>query len=112
MNAELPVEVDVQSLKQLLDSGEKLLLVDVREPDEYALARIDGSTLIPMRQIPDSLAQLDEHREGRILVHCHHGGRSLRVTQWLRQKGYSNAQNVAGGIDAWSQQIDPGVPRY
>jgi rhodanese-related sulfurtransferase len=112
MNAELPVEIDVQSVQQLLGSGEKLLLVDVREPDEYDTARIAAARLIPMRQIPESLAQLEEHRAGRIVVHCHHGGRSLRVVQWLRQKGYPNVQNMSGGIDAWSQQIDPSVPRY
>ena len=108
----LPLETDVASVKQMLDRGEKFILLDCREPDEHAAARIAGSRLIPMREIPARLAELAAHKDERIVVHCHHGGRSMRVTNFLRQQGFSQAQNMAGGIDAWSQQIDPSVPRY
>ena len=108
----LPLDIDVRSAKQLLDSGEKVMLLDCREPSEVATARIAGSTTIPMREIPARLAELEPYKLERIVVHCHHGGRSLRVTHYLRQQGFDQAQNMAGGIDAWSQEIDPAVPRY
>ena len=107
-----PFDIDVRSVKQLLDQGEDFLLLDCREPTEYATAQIVGSVHIPMRLIPAQLAELESRRAGRIVVHCHHGGRSARVAQWLRQQGFENAQNMAGGIDAWSLEIDPQVPRY
>jgi rhodanese-related sulfurtransferase len=85
--------------------------LDVREPDEIATAAIPGTVRIPMRQVPARLAELGD-KSGRIVVHCHHGGRSLRVTNYLRQQGFSQAQNMSGGIDAWSLEVDPTVPRY
>ncbi|MEA2664473.1 MAG: hypothetical protein QOI11_1417 [Candidatus Eremiobacteraeota bacterium] len=103
-------EISVAELKRRRDAGEPLLLLDVREPDELATASVAGATAIPMGQIP---ARLDElPRDVPIAVLCHSGGRSARVTQYLNQNGYPGAVNVAGGIDAWSVQIDPGVPRY
>jgi rhodanese-related sulfurtransferase len=108
----LPLDIDVRSVKQLRDDGAKFVLLDCREPSEVATARIDGSITIPMREIPSRLAELEPHKTGRIVIHCHHGGRSLRVAQFLRQQGFDQAQNLAGGIDAWSLEIDPTVPRY
>jgi rhodanese-related sulfurtransferase len=108
----LPTDIDVRSVKQMLDAGEKFTLLDCREPSEVAAARIAGSLTIPMREIPSRLAELEPKKAERIVVHCHHGGRSLRVTQFLRQQGFDQAQNMAGGIDAWSLEIDPAVPRY
>ncbi len=108
----LPLEIDVAAVKQMLDSQEPFLLLDCREPNEHATAKIEGSSLIPMQQIPDRLEELKSHQDSRIVVHCHHGGRSLRVTQWLQSQGFTQVQNMTGGIDAWSQQIDPAVPRY
>ena len=107
-----PIDIDVRTIKQMLDSGEKFVLLDCREPSEVVTARIAGSTHIPMREIPARLAELDPQKNGRIVVHCHHGGRSLRVTQYLRQQGFAQTQNMAGGIEAWSLEIDPTVPRY
>src|SRR5687767_10490404 len=107
----LPVEIDVLSVKQMFDQGEKFMLLDCREPDEVAAARIEGSTHIPMREIPGRVAELKADASSRIVVHCHHGGRSLRVTQFLRQQGLPSVQNMNGGIDAWSQQVDSSVPR-
>jgi rhodanese-related sulfurtransferase len=107
----LPIDLDVRTVHQMRQRGEKFTLLDVRQPDEVAAAVIAGSLHIPMRDVPARLADLGD-KAGRIVVHCHHGGRSLRVVQFLRQQGYDNAQNMSGGIDAWSLEIDPAVPRY
>ncbi|MGE0756033.1 MAG: rhodanese-like domain-containing protein [Pirellulaceae bacterium] len=110
--AEYPLEIDVQAVRELRNQQESFLFLDCREPDEHAYARISGTVLIPMQQLPGRIQELAPYRDKRIVVHCHHGGRSMRVTQWLREQGFSQAQNLAGGIDAWSQQVDPQVPRY
>ncbi|HTN75800.1 MAG TPA: rhodanese-like domain-containing protein [Pirellulaceae bacterium] len=110
--SDVPIEIDVQSVKALLDSQQDLLLLDCREDKEYAHARIDGAVQIPMGQIPERVGELEAHRERPVVVHCHHGGRSLRVTHWLRSQGFTNVRNMTGGIDAWSLQIDSALPRY
>lgn len=112
IDPDLPLELDVHAVKRLRDSGESFLLLDCREPDEHAIASIPGAVLVPMAMVPERLELLTPHRAGRIVVHCHHGGRSLRVTRWLRAQGFAGAQNMAGGIDAWSTEIDPATPRY
>ncbi len=109
---DLPLELSVEDVQALRASGAPFLLLDCREPDEHSTASLPGALLIPMREISERLATLEPHRDGRIVVHCHHGGRSLRVTQFLRQRGFARTQNMAGGIDAWSLRIDPSVPRY
>jgi len=108
----LPLEIDCRAVKQELDTGANCLLVDCREADEYAIAHIDKAKLVPMSEIADRLGELESHRDCPIVVHCHLGGRSLRVARWLRDQGFSKAQSMAGGIDQWSQEIDPSVPRY
>jgi rhodanese-related sulfurtransferase len=106
-------EITPAEVKSRLDAGEKLHLIDVREPDEFALAHIDGSELIPMRQVPGELQKLEARSdEAPLIVFCHHGVRSLNVVNWLRQQGVESCQSMAGGIDAWSLAIDPSVPRY
>lgn len=112
MTDNLPLGVDVQTVKALLDAETPFLFLDCREPDEYQVCSIPGAELIPMGQLPGRLAELEPHRDGRIVIHCHHGGRSLRVANWLRAQGFAGAQTMEGGIDAWSQVIDPRVPRY
>jgi rhodanese-related sulfurtransferase len=111
-DANLPVEIDCRGVQTLRSAGEELLLVDCREPDEFAHVRIEGAVLIPLQELPGRSAELAPHREGRIVVHCHHGGRSLKAANWLRQNGYSQAQSMAGGIDAWAVEIDPKLARY
>jgi len=107
----MDLEITVAQLQSYLADPHPPLLLDVREPWEYATAHIEGSTLIPMNEIPARAHQeLDE--EAPILVLCHHGARSLSVAAWLRQQGFDKAQSVSGGIDAWSRTIDPAVPRY
>jgi rhodanese-related sulfurtransferase len=108
----VPLEVDCRSVKARLDAGEAFLFLDCREPDEYATARILGTTLIPMSEISSRVSELETYRNRPIVVHCHHGGRSLRVTNWLREQGFAAVTNMSGGIDEWSQQVDSSVPRY
>ncbi len=106
-----PLEISVTEAKRLLDESPcGVLLIDVREPHETEIARIRGAELIPMQQIPERAHDLprDEH----LLIMCHHGGRSMRVTEFLRSRGFTAVSNVAGGIDAWAEQIDPGLARY
>ena len=106
-------EISPAEVKRRLDAGEKLHLIDVREPNEFALARIEGSELIPMRQVPGELQTLEGRAdEAPLIVLCHHGVRSLNVVNWLRGQGLEACQSMAGGIDAWSLSIDPSVPTY
>ena len=107
----MDLEITVAQLQSLLASADKPLLLDVREPWEYATAHIEPSTLLPMNEIPGRAHQeLDD--DANILVLCHHGSRSLSVAAWLRQQGFDKAQSVSGGIDAWSRTIDPSIPLY
>ena len=106
----LPFEIAPAELKRLLDGGEEILLLDVREPEELALARIDGALHIPMGDIPSRSIDLDP--EARIVVMCHLGQRSAMVAQFLRQRDFERVQNLRGGIDAWAREIDPGVGKY
>lgn len=109
----LPFEIAAADVKAKLDAGEKLFLIDVREPFEHVIASIGGSELIPMNTVPMRLSDLDSQAgEGTLIIFCHHGMRSLNVVNWLRGQGVEACQSMAGGIDAWSAQIDPRVPRY
>lgn len=108
-----PLEVSVEEARALLATRpEDSLLVDIREPFEFELARIAGAEPIPMRQVPEHLHSPRLPEEKHLLIHCHHGGRSLRVTEYLRAHGYPRVSNVAGGIQAWSEQIDSSIPTY
>ncbi len=102
-------QMSVQELKQRLDAGEDLMILDVREPYEYRIANI-GGTLIPQSEVPQRLAEIDRNRE--IVVQCKMGGRSQRIAEFLAGQGYPNVKNLAGGILAWAGQIDPKVPKY
>lgn len=109
----LPLETSPQEVQRRIDAGEALVLIDVREPEEFAITRIEGATLIPMRSIPASVQQLEaKAAEATLVVFCHHGVRSLNVVHWLREQGVPTCQSMAGGIDAWSATVDPSVPRY
>ena len=107
------MEVTPQDVKRRLDAGETLALVDVREPFEHAVARIEGADLIPMNTIPERLEDLREKAAAApVIVLCHHGVRSLNVVHWLHRQGIENCWSMAGGIDLWSLSVDPAVPRY
>jgi rhodanese-related sulfurtransferase len=103
-------EITVVELKRMHDDGEPFLLLDVREDDEIATASLDFAKHIPMGTVPERLDELPRDRP--IVVMCHGGVRSARVAKYLRDGGFTNVTNLAGGIDEWSMQIDPGVPRY
>ena len=90
--------------------GDGVVLLDVREHDELAIAAVAGALHIPMREIPARVAELDPDKP--LVVMCHSGGRSRRVADFLLGNGFSNVFNLRGGIDAWSTEIDPQVPRY
>lgn len=108
-----PTEATPQDIRRRIDAGEPLVLIDVREPEEFAITGIEGATLIPMRTIPAHLQQLEARAdEATLIVFCHHGVRSLNVVHWLRQQGLDACQSMAGGIDAWSTLVDPSVQRY
>jgi len=110
---ELPFEVTPGEVKLRLEQHEAICLLDVREPFEYQLARIEGSELIPMGSVPASLQSLESKAdEATIIVICHHGVRSLSVVSWLRRQGVEACQSLQGGIDRWSLEIDPTIPRY
>jgi adenylyltransferase/sulfurtransferase len=102
-------QITATELKQRIDAGEDLLILDVREPFEHQIANIGGK-LIPMSQVPQRLDEIDRERE--IIVHCKVGGRSQRVAEFLKQSGYPKVANLAGGILAWSSEVDPKVPKY
>lgn len=90
--------------------SEQVILLDVREDPELAIARVDGALHIPMGQVPNKLNELN--REVPIVVMCHSGMRSQRVAEYLADQGYSAVANLAGGIDAWSRDVDANIPRY
>ncbi len=102
--------LEVTRLKEMLDHGEMLVVLDVREPEEIAFATFRGAISIPMGEIPTRFGELDA--ETPIAVLCHHGMRSAQVAAFLVQNGFQKISNVAGGIDAWSNLIDADVPRY
>jgi len=109
---DVPFEIEAAEVKRLLDAEEPFFLLDVRTPEERAIVRLEDAALIPIQEISERAAELEPHRQRRIVVFCHHGGRSEMVANWLRGQGFAAAQNMTGGIDAWAVEIDPSLPRY
>jgi adenylyltransferase/sulfurtransferase len=103
-------ETTVEELKSRLDRGEKVLILDVRNPEEYQICRIPGSTLLPLPELPQRVGELDRDRE--MVVHCKSGMRSAKAVQFLRDQGFRRLKNLKGGILAWAERIDPSVPKY
>jgi adenylyltransferase/sulfurtransferase len=104
------LEIAPAELKQRLDRGDELLILDVREPAEYQINRIEGSTLIPLGELPRRVHELDH--AGEIIVHCRKGPRALRAIEFLQSAGFRRLRNLSGGIDAWVETVDPSQPRY
>jgi sulfur-carrier protein adenylyltransferase/sulfurtransferase len=102
--------ISPHELKRRMDAGERFELIDVREPFEYEIAQIDGAKLIPLGEIAERLDELK--REQPIIVHCHSGMRSAQAVRLLQERGFAKVYNLEGGIDAWSDQVDPNVPKY
>jgi rhodanese-related sulfurtransferase len=107
----IPLEITPTEVKRRVDAGEELSLIDVRDQVEHQICRIDGATLIPMREISQQFDRLEEIAMP-LIVFCHHGVRSLTVVSWLREQGLPECTSMAGGIDAWSREVDPKTPRY
>ena len=110
-NSEVP-EITVSELKEKLDRGDPVTIVDVREPYEWGISNLGeyGAKLIPMRELADRLDELDPGEE--LVIQCRSGNRSAHVTQFLRERGYPNVANLHGGILAWSRDVDPSVRAY
>jgi adenylyltransferase/sulfurtransferase len=103
------VDMTVEELKQRMDAGDDLFVLDVREPSEYQICNLGGH-LIPLNDLPKRVGELDASKE--IVVHCKMGGRSAKAVDYLKQQGFNNVHNLAGGINAWAERIDPKVPKY
>jgi adenylyltransferase/sulfurtransferase len=105
-----PYEIDPEELKAKLDRGEPVVLIDVREPDEWAVNRIEGATLIPLATLPKKARELDPSTE--IVAYCKMGSRSEQAVYFLRRLGFPRAKNLVGGIDEWIRRVDPSLPTY
>lgn len=104
-------EITAAELKQRLDAGEDLQIIDVREQKEFDVARIEGAKLIPLGEVTKRINEIDSTRE--TVVHCKGGGRSARAIEALKQAGFAgDLKNLTGGITAWSNDVDPSVPKY
>ncbi|MGA2412052.1 MAG: rhodanese-like domain-containing protein [Candidatus Binataceae bacterium] len=103
-------EIEAIELKRRLDQGERLSILDVREPEEVAIVSFPGAIHVPMGDVPSRLAELDPEAEWVIV--CHHGVRSANVAMYLARNGFEKIANLSGGIDEWSLTIDPSAPRY
>jgi rhodanese-related sulfurtransferase len=106
------MEIDCRSVKFKLDAGDEFLLLDCRERDEHQLVNISAARLLPMSELQARVGELDPYKHTPVIVHCHHGGRSLKVAHWLKQQGFDDVKSMAGGIDEWACVIDPSLPRY
>lgn len=107
------LEIAPVELNERLTRGEKIAIIDVREPEEHAIARLSGAELIPMQSVPAQLQRLEGLADEQPLaILCHHGVRSLQVAVWLRRNGIEDCYSIAGGIDRWSREVDANIPRY
>jgi len=106
----VPDEITPAALATRLEGSDAPLLLDVREPHEWAIARLPDARLVPLNSLPDALDTLDRTRE--IVVYCHHGLRSAAAVDWLREQGFDRARNLVGGIDRWTRDVDPSMRRY
>ena len=112
MSQPLPTEISPEEMQSLRDSHAPIRLIDCREADEWHICRIEGAQLLPLSNFADEVASKLKDQDAHVIVYCHHGVRSMRATLWLRQQGFHQTQSLRGGIDLWSELIDPDVPRY
>jgi rhodanese-related sulfurtransferase len=108
----MTIEIQPADVVAQLRSNPTLRLLDVRQPDEHDLVALPNSTLIPLNELPSRWAEIQAWQDDPVVVYCHHGMRSLRATTFLRQMGFARATSLAGGIDRWSVEVDPSLPRY
>jgi rhodanese-related sulfurtransferase len=107
-----PAEISPRDLARHLENGRSIHLIDVRQPWENAVAQLPSSRLIPLNELPQRLEEVPAEPAVPLVLYCHHGVRSLSAVTYLHRLGYHHAQSLAGGIDAWSCEVDPAVPRY
>lgn len=105
-----PNEISVEDFRKMWNGENSPLLLDVREAHEHEICKIEGATLIPLGQIPEKIGELNPDIE--IVVHCHHGGRSLKAAEYMLENGFSKVKSLKGGIDKWAEKFDPSMPRY
>ncbi len=106
------MEISCEAIHAKRLRGDTFVLLDCREQDEWDFCKIDGAMLIPMSELQSRVTELDSHRNSLMVVYCHHGVRSLRVAMWLQQQGFKQAASMSGGIEEWSLNVNPSVPRY
>jgi len=112
MSAPALREINVTAASEILGGVKPPRLIDVREVDEWEVARIPGAELLPLSKWPQIALEKLTDKSQALLIQCHHGGRSARAAGWLIQQGFTNVTNLAGGIDAWSALVDDSIPRY
>lgn len=110
LNGQTSDEITATELHAMRQRGEDIQLIDVRDPEEYDLAHIDGATLIPLAELPNRFHELDRNRP--VVLHCRRGIRSMKALKLLQAEGFTRVKSVCGGIEAWSTEVDPSVPRY
>ena len=105
-------EVTPREVKARLDAGEPIVLIDCRTPQEHAIASIEQAILVPLHEAGMRLQELKQHADKKVIIHCHHGMRSLQMAAFLRHQGFADVTSLAGGIDAWAMGVDPAMKRY
>lgn len=105
-------EVTPRQVKTMLDGGEELILIDCRTHQEHQVARIESAVLVPLQELGGRLGELEEYADKKVVVYCHHGGRSLKMATVLRQQGFEDVNSMAGGIDLWAMDVDTTIKRY
>ncbi len=106
------LKTTVYDVIKKINSKEDFLFIDVRNPDEHEIASIDSTILIPLTKLPSQVPMLEKYKDREIIVHCHHGGRSMTAAKYLHQSGFKKVKSMDGGIDAWSLLVDNTIQRY
>ncbi len=107
-----PLEIDVATLRDKLAKGDDMFVLDCREENEYEIVKLEPAVLLPMSELMARVGELEPQKDREIVVHCHHGGRSQQAAQYFLDQGFTRVANLRGGIEAWSREVDPAVPRY
>ena len=108
----MPLQITPRDLARQLENGHRFRLIDVRQPWESVLASLPGSLLIPLNELPQRAGEIAKNADSTLIVYCHHGIRSLSAASYLLRLGHPVVKSLAGGIDAWSCEVDPTLPRY